>query len=60
MQRACSVKFLRKDPAGCVPVAEKKKGVKVVGAVYDITTGAVKVLGGCESGDGKKADIVAK
>lgn len=38
-----AVEFLRQDPDGCVPVAEKR-GLRVVGAVYDISTGAVRVL----------------
>lgn len=38
-----AVKFLRKDADGCVPVAERR-GLKVVGAVYDISNGEVRVL----------------
>lgn len=37
-----NVSALRED--GCVAVAERERGLKVVGAVYDISSGTVKVL----------------
>ncbi len=41
----CSIGFLRKDPCGSITTAEKKRGLVVRGAVYDIGTGIVDVLG---------------
>lgn len=38
-----ALNFLRKDPEGCVPVGEKN-GLAVVGGVYDIDSGEVKLL----------------